>query len=265
MSGIGVAISRLVLVLPVLYFSGSVPAVLAVVAVSFVVGLLISSWPLRGFRSAEEVPLLFSSRDIQHYFWGVLLSQTALFSLIHADLILSPRLFEGEMLAAYGKAATLSRIVFFLPIPIITAMFPRAVTSNKPSVIIIPLLLTLAMSLAAASALTLFPALPMQIMYGVSDPLHLALMRRYVWAVMPLALISILSPYLWARREVRLTLLIIPVVLGYLAILFHIDLAAGQVILCMFVAGLVTLALLLWLTVRLCRATENEAKGPSRT
>jgi len=255
-SGIGVASSRLLMLLPVLWFHGSVAMVLGVVAASYGVGLVISMIPLRGNRTVPSSKSLPASRDIQRYFWGVLLGQAALFILIFADVILSPRLFEGETLAAYGKAATLSRIVFFLPMPIITAMFPRAVTSGNPKIILAPLLATLALTVPAALFITGVPALPMQVMYGTTNPQAIELLRLYVWAAIPLALISILAPYLWARREVWLTLWLLPVTAAYVLLLLMVPLAAIQVLVALFCAGLLALALLLGLTFRILR---NEA------
>ena len=251
-SGIGVALSRLLLVLPVLVFRGGVSAVLGAVAASYAAGLLISYWPLRGMAPGPSSALP-SSREIHRYFWGVLIGQTALFALIQADLIFSPRLFQGEILAAYGKAATLSRIVFFLPLPIITAMFPRAVTSANPRILLAPLLATFLLTVAVAAALTLFPALPMKIMYGVCDPIHLELIRLYVWAAIPLALISILSPYLWARRGVWATLWILPVTGIYLLALLGGQITPVKLILYMLVAGFAALLLLLGLAFRMLR------------
>lgn len=250
LSGIGVAVSRLALAGPVLFINRGVAAMLGVVAASFAVGLVISYWPLRAHRAAVEPAPLPPARDIHRYFWGVLIGQCALFLLMNVDIILSPRLFDGPTLAAYGKAATLSRIVFLLPLPMITAMFPRAVTSDRPWIVLAPLGATLGISLAAASALSLFPALPMRLMYGVSDPIYLAIMRRYVWAAIPLALLNTLSPYIWARRNVAHTLWLVPVTLGYIFVVYRFVQTPYQLIHTLGAAGAAALLLLLWMTRR---------------
>lgn len=260
-SGIGVAVSRLLMVLPVLWLSGGVASVLAVVAVSYAVGLLISLWPLRGARTHGGEEPLPATRDVQRYFWGVLLGQLAILSLIFADVILSKRLFAGETLAAYGKAAALSRIVLFLTMPIIIAMFPRAVTSRNPRILIAPLAATLGISVAAAAFISLWPGLPMKVVYGVSDPLSQDLLRRYVWAAIPLALINVVSPYLWARRGVWLTLWILPVTAGYVLGLLLQSPQPAQVILFLFGAGLLALCLLLLLAFRILRSEPVESTG----
>jgi peptidoglycan biosynthesis protein MviN/MurJ (putative lipid II flippase) len=94
-------------------------------------------------------------------------------------------------------------------------------------------------------------------MYGISDPLHLELTRWYVWAAIPLALINILSPYLWARREAARTLWLIPVTLGYLTLLSVFHATPQQIILCLLAGGLAALALLLGLTVGVLRRPET--------
>jgi O-antigen/teichoic acid export membrane protein len=256
-AGIGVAASRLALALLVVLLQGGLTPILGMVAVSVVVGLLISYWPLREHRQAPLPGTLPAARSIHGYFWAVLFGQIALFLLINADLILSPRYLSGDTLAAYGKAATLSRIVFFLPLPIVTAMFPRAVTSGSPRLILVPAFVTLLLCATAAAVITLVPALPMRLMYGISDPLHLELTRWYVWAAIPLALINILSPYLWARREAARTLWLIPVTLGYLTLLSVFHATPQQIILCLLAGGLAALALLLGLTVGVLRRPET--------
>jgi len=260
-SGLGVGASRLLLLLPVLWLGGSVAAVLGVVAVSFAVGLLISYWPIRRMKPTASPSALPNSREMVRYFFGVLIGQVALYALIQADLIVSTRLFSGDVLAAYGKAATLSRIVFFLPLPIIIAMFPRAVISKNPKILLFPLGATLGLTVAAATFFTLFPALPMKIMYGVSDPIHLGLVRRYVWAAIPMAMISILSPYVWARRAVRSSLWLVPVTGVYLLVLWRGQLTPEQLIRSMLVAGLVALAWLIHIAVGVFRADRAAARG----
>jgi O-antigen/teichoic acid export membrane protein len=263
-SGIGVAVSRLLMVLPVLWSSGGVAVVLTVVAASYVVGLLISYWPLRGKTPVQPAATLPAPRDVQIYFWGVLLGQLAILTLIFADVILSKRLFSGEALAAYGKVAALSRIVLFLPLPIIIAMFPRAVTSGNPRILIAPLLATLGVTVSAALFISLWPALPMKLVYGISDPTHLELLRKYVWAAIPLALLNIVSPYLWARKEVWLTLWILPVTGIYVLSLLVRPVAPLEVIGSLFCAGLLALVLLLGLTFRILRedaVEESDREG----
>jgi O-antigen/teichoic acid export membrane protein len=251
-SGIGTGASRLLLATVVAFLGGGVTWMLGTVAGSTVIGLLIAWWPLRRMYQVTpaETTELPEARAVQGYFWAVLFGQIALFLMINADMIFLPRFLAGDELAAYGKAAQLSRAVFFLPMPIISAMFPRAVTSSNPRLLLGPAVFTLAVCVAAAAAMTAWPALPMRLLYGVSDPLHFTLMRWYVWALIPLALINLIALYLWARHEATRALWLIPVTAGYLLLLYRFHATPQQIILCLLAGSLVALAVLGWLTWR---------------
>ena len=103
------------------------------VLVAFVAGaaaaLGAGLWPLRRLLasapSSEEASIILPGQDIRRYFLWVILGQGALFLLINADLVLAARLLSGDALAAYGKAAMLARVVVFLPLPLVIAMFPN--------------------------------------------------------------------------------------------------------------------------------------------
>ncbi len=251
LSGLGVGLSRLLFAGTVLPLKQGAPGMLFAVAASFAVGLVISWLPLRSSGNKEALPSPdLDVAEIRRYFLGVLLGQGALYLLIHADLIFMPRLLEGEALDAYSKAATVARIVFFLPLPIMIAMFPRAVVSQKPSILLIPVLGTLVAALGAALVMNVIPELFMGLIYGEATELQVKLVRVYAWAAIPFALNSILSPYLWARREVGLTLLLLPVTALYVALLWMRSWTAEELIRLVFLAGLVSFALLLCFTWR---------------
>lgn len=249
-SGIGTGASRLLLATVVALLGGGVTWMLGTVAGGTVIGLMIAWWPLRQMyrTNTTDTTKLPKASAVQNYFWAVLLGQIALFLMINADMILMPRFLVGDELAAYGKAAQLSRAVFYLPLPIIGAMFPRAVTSNNPRLLLGPLVFALIVCVGAATAMTAWPTLPMRLIYKVSDPLHLTLTRWYVWAVIPLALINLIAPYLWARHEAVRALWLIPVMVGYLLLLYCFHATPQQIILCLLAGGLAALAVLGWLT-----------------
>ena len=251
-SGIGTGASRLLLATVVALLGGGVTWMLGTVVGSTIIGLLIAWWPLRKMYQAAPADMteLPEARAVQGYFWAVLFGQIALFLMINADMIFLPRFLVGHELAAYGKAAQLSRAVFFLPMPIVTAMFPRAVTSNNPRLLLGPFAFTLGICILAAAIITAVPALPLRLLYGISDPLHFTLIRWYVWAVIPLALINLIAPYLWARHEATRALWLVPVTLGYLALLYRFHATPQHIILCLLAGGLVALVVLGWLTWR---------------
>ena len=262
-AGLSAAGSRLVLAVPVVLLGGGITGVLGAVTAGTVIGILIAGWPLRALArsTAPERAPLPDARAVSGYFWTVLCSQTALFLLINADMILLPRFLDGEALAAYGKAAQLSRAVFFLPLPMAIAMFPRAVTSGNPRLLLGPALFTLTVCVAAAAGMTLWPALPLRLIYGISGPAYELLIRLYVWAVIPLALINLILPYLWARHAARRTLWLIPVTLGYLLLLQGFHRTPQQMIVCLLIGGLAALAVLGYLTAGLLSAPRPASTG----
>ncbi len=265
-SGISTAAFRLVAGAVLAALGLGIAWLLGGVAASILLGLLIAWWPLRRAWQAgasDDATALPSARAVQGYFWNVLIAQTALFLLVNADMILMARFLDAGTLGAYGKAAQLSRIVFYLPMPLAAAMFPRAVTSANPRLILGPVLFTLAICLGAAGFLTLFPTLALRLIFGAAatGPLYIELTRWYAWAAIPLALINLLAPYLWARHETVRVLWLVPACLAYLVALFLFHQTPQQIILCVLAGGTLALVMLGWLTWHLLRADARTAAG----
>jgi O-antigen/teichoic acid export membrane protein len=268
-AGIGSAFGRLVFISVMVALGLGITWLLGAVAAGFAVGVLLAWWPLRRAwqgESADADASLPPARAVQGYFWNVLCAQFALFLLVNADMILMARFLAGEELAAYGRAAMLARIVFFLPMPLAAAMFPRAVTSPHPRLILGPALFTLAIGLLAAGALTLVPGLALRLIYGgaATGPLYIELTRWYVWAAIPLALLNLLAPYLWARHATARTLWLVPVCLAYLVALFFCHQTPLQMILCVLAGGTLAVLLLGWLTWHLLRAEAATGDAPAQ-
>jgi O-antigen/teichoic acid export membrane protein len=253
------AAARLVFaVIVLLWLGGGISPMLFTIVLSTIMGLVVSYWPIR--RIVATTPSIpgYDTLPIYRYLWFVLVGQGALFLLMNMDLVLSTRFLEGDELAAYGKSAMLARTVLFLPQPIAMAMFPRAVTSSNRFLILGPLVFSLLVSLAGATFITLYPAIPMYLMYGVDAPLYLHVCRMYVWAAVPLSLILVLAQYLWARGAIRKILGITPMVLFYIAALFLYHDTAGQMILCL---GISSSLVVLWLVYLVFGLKSDEQKS----
>jgi O-antigen/teichoic acid export membrane protein len=256
-SGVANALARLLFATAAVWLGGRATAVIGAVAASALAGLLIGYLPIHGILRRTEARRDFESGPVYRYLWPVLLGQGALFLLINADLILSVRFLEGDVLKAYGKAAMLSRTVLFLPLPVAVAMFPRAVTSARRGLLWAPVAFTVLASLGAAAAIACIPGLPMRLMYGVSDPLHNELVRMYVWAVAPLSLAMVLCQYLWARHQTRAVVWAAPMVAAYVAALFAFHDTAAQIIGCLGVGGTAVALWLLGAAVRVSSTAAN--------
>ncbi|MEM6796904.1 MAG: hypothetical protein AAF725_23220, partial [Acidobacteriota bacterium] len=177
----------------------------------------------------------------------VALGQMALFTLINADLIIAPRLLEGDTLAAYGKAAMLGRAVIFLPLPVVLAMFPRAVVSTRRRLLALPMLFVALTAAATASLVAWRPELPLGLIYGATEAAAPGLARLYVWAAIPLALVEVAVPYLWARdRPWAVAALLVPAT-AFLGVLLLLGGQPERIILALAAAGwgILTIALVL--------------------
>lgn len=224
---------------------GSVNGALVAVAASMLGCLLIGWWPFR--HLVASVPGLpdFDTGPIYRYLWPVLGGQAAVFMLINADLILSARLLSPEDLGVYGKVAMLSRTVLFLAQPIALAMFPRVVNSASLRLLLIPLGAAFAITLAGAIGLTLLPALPMRLMYGVQGPACDHLTRLYVWAALPHAMVIFIAQYLWARHQTARVLLLLPILAGYVLALFRCEGSPVAIVTALAFAGWAAMAVLI--------------------
>ena len=195
--------------------SGGVNALLIGVIFSAIVGILVSVipvWSLIRVRPAQR----YDMSPILKYFVPVLIGRGVLQLFMNADLILFPRLLTGNEFQAYGKASTLARTILFLPLPVAVAMFPRAVVSRSRMILYGPALFSLVVCVAGASLMSLWPELPLKLMYGVEGEAYNVILKRYVWAVIPVALVQIVSFYVWARHHPLWLVALAPIALLYL-------------------------------------------------
>ncbi len=208
---------RLALAIPIACSVGTASAMLGAYAASVAAGLAAGGWPLRR-AAAGAAPLDLA--PFTRYFLPVAGGQLLLYALMNADLILAPRLLEGAVFHCYGKASMLARTVLFLPMPLVLAMFPRAVVSTRRRTLLQPAAMALVLSVGLAAGLTLAPRLALRWMYGVEGAVYERLLRLYAWAVVPVAMVNVLSQYLWARHDVVALAGLAPVAAAYVGLLW---------------------------------------------
>ena len=183
------AVGRLGGVTVAALISGGVHALLIGVLFSVVLGIvmaIIPVWQLIRHKPKQQ----YNMRPIVVYFIPVLIGRAVLQLMMNADIILFPRLLSGEDFEVYGKAATLARTILFLPLPVALAMFPRAVVSSRRIILLGPVIFSLAACIAGAIFMTLWPEIPLKLMYGVEGEAYNVILQRYVWAVIPVALVQ---------------------------------------------------------------------------
>lgn len=129
---------------------------------------------------------------------------TGLF-LMCADMVFVQLHFDREQTGFYAAAGMIGRALVFLVGPMAMVMFPKvaraAATGEKSSVLFETLGLTALIAGSAAGFCTLFPELPLRLVYDASFLRIAPLVPWFAWAMMPLVLAGVLNSHLLARRR----------------------------------------------------------------
>ncbi len=125
--------------------------------------------------------------------------------MVGADQILVQSMFDKEVTYLYATAGTIGRALVVFTAPMVAVMFPKIVAgvarSEKTNVLAQALGATLLLGGGAALACTLFPSLPIRIVY-LGNPAYLLaapLVSWFVWCMLPLTLANVLVGNLLAR------------------------------------------------------------------
>ena len=158
-------------------------------------------------------------RDVEHaersmpssapYFFRTCLMLISFAVLMNADMVLV-RHFLPEASGSFARAATIGRIVIFLPMPVAMAMFPK-VTSGGGDVaadrgtLLRGLAFSVVIIAVAAGACVVLPWLPVWVIHGreAATPEVLRLVRWVVIALSPLSLCFLLMNFELAQHRFR--------------------------------------------------------------
>jgi O-antigen/teichoic acid export membrane protein len=148
---------------------------------------------------------------MDRYFGGALISLFAFAVLMNTDVILVKHFFSREAAGDYAWAATIGKIVVFLPQPIAQAMFPKVVarrtsTHEHRATFFRAMVLSLLLIASGAFVCALFPRLPLFVLYHErpDDPQLLWLVRLLPFALAPLSLVFVIVNYELAQHRFRL-------------------------------------------------------------
>jgi O-antigen/teichoic acid export membrane protein len=138
----------------------------------------------------------------------LLLGFTILQFLFTADTMFAKAYFDGETVAAYGAAGTLSRALMWLVGPLATVMFPRIVHSTakaeKSDILGMVLAGTAIMAMLGAISLTLLGPWVITMVNGPSYvKATMQLLPWYAFLVVPLSVGNVLLNNLMARGSFR--------------------------------------------------------------
>ncbi|RME89959.1 MAG: hypothetical protein D6766_13920, partial [Verrucomicrobia bacterium] len=136
-----------------------------------------------------------------------------------ADMLVVKGVWPEETVGYYAAAGTIGRALVYFTVPLVSVMFPKvvrsAVLSQETGVMALALGATALMGGAAALACTLFPSLPLRIMYPNEFLVVTPLVPWFAWCMLPLTLANVLVGNLLARRRFESVPWLVLVALGY--------------------------------------------------
>jgi len=127
--------------------------------------------------------------------------------ILSADMIVVRSLFPGDPTGLYGAAGIIGRALVYFTIPMAAVMFPKivqsAVKAERTDVLAQALGATAFLGAGAAVFCTVFPGLPLQLVYDKSYLVIKPLVPWFAWCMLPLPLANVLINNLLARERFR--------------------------------------------------------------
>jgi len=191
----------------------------AMVAVLFgtSMAVMIGGWHTRKFLTLEPRPIVW--REWLGRLVPLTVGLGALTFMLSADMIFVRKFFMEET-AYYAAAGMIGRALVFFIQPLASVMFPKIVQSaaraEKSDVLAQALGVTALTGGGAALACTIFPSLPLRIIYDdtfikIATPL----VPWFAWCMLPLALSTVLVNALLAKARFQAVPWIAAVAIGY--------------------------------------------------
>lgn len=168
-----------------------------------VISMAIGVWQTRDYwhGSAERfewVPWLKRLLPLTIGFGGVLY-------MMSLDMIVVQRFFPEQETGYYAAAGMIGRAIYFFTAPLTAVMFPKVVDSaarsERTNVLFLALGATALMGGGAALFCSVFPSLPLRMVYNPSYLKIAPLVPVFAWCMLPLPLSSVLINNLLARTK----------------------------------------------------------------
>ncbi len=175
--------------------------------------------------------------------------------MLAADMIFVQSFFPEKQTGYYAAAGMIGRALVYFTTPMAAVMFPKlvrsAATGEKSNALVLALGVTALAGAGAALMCTLFPSLPLRIVYDqsfleVSTPL----VPWFAWCMLPLTMATVLLNSLMARSQFKAVPWLLAVAAGYGTTLYLRHDSFIQVIQTIGIFGLVMVAVCAWFTFR---------------
>lgn len=171
----------------------------------------------------KSLPTDQAMPSTQAYLWRTLVVMACFAFLMNADMLIVKHYFSPDQSGFYARAATIGRMIIFLPMPIAGALFPKTVSNGATSaqhnrLLWKALFYTAIIIVPGAFACAFFPQLPLGILYHdwQPDAAMCRLVRCTIWAMSPLGLAFIIVNFELSQNRFRMTVPLIMCVAGYL-------------------------------------------------
>jgi O-antigen/teichoic acid export membrane protein len=158
----------------------------------------------------QALPVLRGPADpvaLGKWFWRVtplILGLASAAFMLSADMIVVRRVFPDQS-GLYSAVAIIGRALMFFVIPMTQVMFPKVVQAaarlERTDVMTQALGATGLIGAAAAVGCTLFPELPLKVLFPASFLPAKALVSVYAWCMIPVTLANVLINNLMARQH----------------------------------------------------------------
>jgi O-antigen/teichoic acid export membrane protein len=193
--------------------------------------------------------------------------------MMSQDMIVVQSCFPKEETGFYGAAGMIGRALVFLAAALTAVMFPKVVEaaarSEKSNAMLLALGATALLGAAAALFCTVFPGLPLRVVYPASFLKVKWLVPWFAWCMLPLTLGMVLVNNLLARERYRAVPWLILVAVGYGIALrwvgsHHSSVEQGflLVVQTLGIFSLLLVAVSLWFTLRTGPPPATFTKAP---
>ena len=186
------------------------------IVVSVLLSLVICGVLLGRARISLERPA-----GIYAYIGGYMAAFTAYGVLSGADLLLVKYYYSPEQAGVFSKAAMVARMVFFLPGPVCSAMFPKVTSAGESTgatrrTLFKAMVVTGLIVASMALVCMVFPGFLLRLLVKEAQPGQIEILRGMVLALAPLTLVMVLLNYELAQRRFRIMIPLSLCAVGYL-------------------------------------------------
>lgn len=139
--------------------------------------------------------------------------------MLTQDMLVVQEFFPREETGYYGAAGMIGRALYFFTAPVAAVLFPKLVQSaaraEKTSVLAQAVGATAVLGVGAAVFCTLFPTLPLRLVYDETFLKVAPLVPLFAWCMLPLIISSVLVNNLLARERFAAVPCLVAVAAGY--------------------------------------------------